>query len=387
MRRRDIPVALLCFSAAAPAGAQDNDYDARSWPTIRPTALVQIDTTGSDRDGGHHSPFNLRRGRLGLAGELSPTLAYAFGVELGGAVGDERRRLNTLWLEYRGWAPLRVRAGLLGPSQPFEGSASNLVFLERAAPASLQRSLAGGSSAVAIAAFANGARWTASVGLSGGSIYGSPGRDPLAANLRVSMLARKARPLVHVGVSGTIGIRPEADHARFSERGETRSTSRRVVDSGFVEAEGASAFGFEAAAQWGRFHTQAEYYRFGIQRGGLDDPEFSGWYALAAWTLTGEARPYNLGSGSFDAPRRAEAFAPARGQWGALELAARLSRLNLDDPDVIRGGRERVLSLALNWYPERRLRIQGAVQQVEAEHAARPAQDFRLVALRTQFSL
>ena len=387
MKRCSVPVAILCFSAVAPAGAQTSDSEARSWPTIRPTALVQLDATGADLENGGHSAFNLRRGRLGLAGELSPTLAYAFNVELGGAAGDERRRLNNLWLEYRGLASFRLRAGLFGPSQPFEGSSSSLLFLERAAPASLQRSLAGGSSALALALFANGSRWTASAGIAGDSVYGSRGRDPLAANVRFSILPRQSRPLVHLGASGTIGIRSAGDHARFSERGETRSTSRRLVDSGSVEAEGTSALGLEAAAQWGRVFTQAEYYRFGIRRAGLEDPVFSGWYALAALALAGGARPYNRASGSFDSPRPAAPFAPERGQWGALELAARLSRLDLDDPGTIRGGSQRVLALVLNWYPQRRLRVQGAVQQVKAERDPGPGRDFRLFSLRTQFSL
>jgi phosphate-selective porin OprO and OprP len=387
VKRRSVPVALLCFSAAAPAGAQAIDGEARSWPTVRPTALVQLDATGSDLENGGHSAFNLRRGRLGLAGELSPTLAYAFNVELGGAVGDERRRLNNLWLEYRGLAPFRLRAGLFGPSQPFEGTSSSLLFLERAAPASVQRSLAGGSSALALALFANGSRWTASAAIAGDSIYGSRGRDPLTANVRFSILPRQARPLVHLGASGTIGIHSAGGQVRFSERGETRSTSRRLVDSGLVDAEGASALGFEAAAQWGQFFTQAEYYRFGIERAGREDPQFSGWYALAAWTLAGEARPYNRASGSFESPRAAAPFAPTRGQWGALELAARLSRLDLDDPGTIRGGSQRVLSLVLNWYPERRLRVQGSVQHVKAQQEPGPARDFRLFSLRTQYSL
>lgn len=387
MKRRNLPVALLWFSAAPPALGQTFQGEEKLWPTIRPTALVQLDATGSDLDDGGHSAFNLRRGRLGLAGELSPTLAYAFNVELGGAAGDERGRLNNLWLEYRGLAPVRLRAGLFAPSQPFEGPSSSLVFLERAAPASVQRSLAGGSSAMAIAAFANGSRWAASAGIGGPSIDGSPGRDPLAANVRFSILPRKARPLVHLGVNGTIGIRPADGQARFSERGETRSSSRKLVDSGFVEADGVSALGFEVAAQWRQFSTQAEYNRFGIQRAGLKDPAFSGWYVLAAWTLTGESRPYREAMGSLDSPRPASSFSPARGRWGAFELAARLSRLNLNDSGRLHGGDQRVLSVVLNWYPEGRLRVQGGVQQVEVEGGPGRGQDFRLFSLRTQFSL
>ena len=226
MRRRAALVAFLCSSPALAAEPLDGGEGAT--PTVRPTALLQIDATGADDDVRAFDTFNVRRARLGLAGELSPRLAYAVNFELGGAVGDPRGRLNNLWVEYAATAPLRIRAGLLAPSQPLEGSSSQLLFLERAAPSSIQRGLAGGSSALGVAAFANGRRWTASAGLAGSSVYGSPGRNPLAANLRWSILARGAEPLVHVGINATAGLRSENRRVRFSERGETRAWTQAL---------------------------------------------------------------------------------------------------------------------------------------------------------------
>ena len=93
MKRGAVLVALLCCASAS--GAQSLDREDDSPPTVRPTALLQLDAVASDEDNGAFDPVNMRRARFGLAGELSPSLAYAFNVELGGALGDRygRRRL------------------------------------------------------------------------------------------------------------------------------------------------------------------------------------------------------------------------------------------------------------------------------------------------------
>jgi phosphate-selective porin OprO/OprP len=44
------------------------------------------------------------------------------------------------------------------------------------------------------------------------------------------------------------------------------------------------------------------------------------------------------------------------GHFGALEVAVRFSRLDLDDADV-RGGRENNLTLGFSWYPLSNIRV------------------------------
>jgi phosphate-selective porin OprO/OprP len=43
-------------------------------------------------------------------------------------------------------------------------------------------------------------------------------------------------------------------------------------------------------------------------------------------------------------------------QWGAVEIAARLSHLDLDDGDI-RGGRQTNATLSLNWYALSNVRV------------------------------
>jgi phosphate-selective porin OprO/OprP len=84
---------------------------------------------------------------------------------------------------------------------------------------------------------------------------------------------------------------------------------------------------------------------------------FSGGYAQASYFLTGERRVYGRRSGSFGrvVPRRS--FNPSKGRWGAFELAARVSYLDLDDADV-RGGRQFNTALGVNWYLHAHVRLE-----------------------------
>ncbi len=108
---------------------------------------------------------------------------------------------------------------------------------------------------------------------------------------------------------------------------------------------------------------------------GLPDPDFNGWYLQASWVLTGEAKPYRPATGSFGSPKPAQNFTVDKGGWGAWEVAARYSDLNLNyDEGVfgkttpfggIRGGDQRIWSAGLNWYPNQVIRLMLDYQHVD----------------------
>jgi phosphate-selective porin OprO/OprP len=59
-------------------------------------------------------------------------------------------------------------------------------------------------------------------------------------------------------------------------------------------------FSGEAAAQFGSFYAQGEYFDYSINRlNGLSDLHFNGGYVQASYVVTGEQRKYNNASGSF----------------------------------------------------------------------------------------
>ncbi|MEJ0023880.1 MAG: porin [Alphaproteobacteria bacterium] len=66
-------------------------------------------------------------------------------------------------------------------------------------------------------------------------------------------------------------------------------------------------------------------------------------------------------TGGFRGIRPAKVFDPSKGQWGAWEVAARYSNLDLNDHEGvsgsavpaggIRGGEQDITTVGLNWYP------------------------------------
>jgi phosphate-selective porin OprO/OprP len=217
------------------------------------------------------------------------------------------------------------------------------------------------------------------------------------------------------GSSGT----PPRHAIRFRDRPEIRVDSVRLIDTGAIDAAHASVLGMEFGANWKSFYLQGEHFWFDIERRGataLPDPDFTGYYVQGSWLLTGETRRYNPVTGSFQNPRPMVPFSSAGG-FGAWELAARYSNMNLDFqeglaataaiPGTVRGGEQNVLTLGVNWYlnPNFKMMLNYLLIDVDrlnpagpgntAPFGATPAtppigveigQDLDVIALRTQYS-
>lgn len=167
------------------------------------------------------------------------------------------------------------------------------------------------------------------------------------------------------------------------------SNGYALASTGSLNANHVSQWGVETAGNWHSLYGQAGYYGFEIDRSGVayatttgtqivqpNADHFSGWYVQGTWLLTGEERLYNPGTGAFTPPQVPSPLNFEKGDWGALELAARYSDLDLNDHvndtanvvianaagapagthtydfyNTVRGGDQRVLTLGLNWYP------------------------------------
>ena len=136
-----------------------------------------------------------------------------------------------------------------------------------------------------------------------------------------------------------------------------------ILDTGKIKSvESYSTYGVEAAMINGPFSLFGEYIRSDISRDGNESLAFDGWYLGGSWLLTGESRNYRSRKGAFGGVEPGNSY-------GAWELAARVSELNLNDGGVD-GGRERNFTLGLNWYPNPRVRLMANYIMVDNDEEA-----------------
>jgi phosphate-selective porin OprO/OprP len=383
-------------------------------------AIVQFDGAAYHERGGTtdlSSGTNVRRARLGVEGTFAKDWNYALTGEFGGS-GSEAAVLNQGYVEYAGLKPfglvnpIRLRLGAYATPTGLEDATNNgdTLFLERPAIAELVRNFAGGDGRDSFGAFANGDHWYTSATLTG-SVVGTVAEF----DEQYGYLARVAfNPLyspdyaVHIGAN-IQGILQPADTApggavvtqvQLRERPELRVDGTRLVDTGLINADGLVAYGAELGASYKNFYIAGEAFKIKVNRLGAFDPSFDGWYVQGAWTLTGENHPWVAANGGFRGIRPAKIFDPANGGWGAWEIAARYSDLNLNDREGplgtatpaggIRGGEQKITTVGLNWYPNNVFRFLLDYQWVNVDRlnaaGAQVGQDANVVALRSQFA-
>ena len=160
--------------------------------------------------------------------------------------------------------------------------------------------------------------------------------------------------LLHVG--GSMSYTTSRDNAfRYRSRPESYGAPY-LVDTDDMLAESATLYGIEAAGVAGPLSLQGEFLQSAVRGDAHTDATFRGAYAYVSWFLTGESRPYNANKGIFARIQPNQPLAPRLRHWGAWELAARFSLLDLSD-QTVQGGRMRDVTYGLNWYwtPDTRL--------------------------------
>ncbi len=205
------------------------------------------------------------------------------------------------------------------------------------------------------------------------------GEGEFAVTTRLTGLpwyADNGRKLLHLGF-GYSHRSPEDDMIRFRQRPEAH-LAPRFIDTGMISAEELDLFGGELALVYGPFSLQGEFIYAAVESDGPPDdfrernPDFYGYYAQASYFLTGEHRSYRTSGGYFDMVRPRKNFnlwdeEGERG-WGAWEVAARYSSLELSD-DGVTGGSLGNISLGLNWYlnPNTRLMLNYVYADLDAD--------------------
>lgn len=389
-------------------------------------SVVQFDAAKYDQDplradNELGSGTDFRRVRFGFDGTAYKDWNFALWGEWGGS-GGEAAALNQAWLEYAGWKPfglaepLRLRIGAWATPTGLEDATSNTdgLFLERPAIAELVRNLAGGDGRSGVGAFAHGERWYAGAVLTG-KLWGVA--NPPELSQQSGYILRAAYDVlrgedydVHLGVSYQGILEPadtaagpaETEAVRLQERPELRVSGTRLVDTGVINSNGLQALGLEAGASWKNLYAAGEWFQIDVSRRAPSafDPSFSGWYLQGAWAITGERHPWSSVNGGFNGVRPSRPFSLAKSTWGAWELAARYSVLDLNDhegspgapppPGGVRGGDQKISTIGLNWYPNNVVRFLLDYQWINVDRlnstGGRLDTDVNVVSLRSQFA-
>jgi phosphate-selective porin OprO/OprP len=119
------------------------------------------------------------------------------------------------------------------------------------------------------------------------------------------------------------------------------------VDTGPLDANGGFQVNLETSWRKGPYWLHAEYVSTDVDSPSSGDLDFSGYHVTGSWIFSGEMRTYNKKSGIMGPIPVARSV--YQGGWGAWELSARFSSLDLTD-GLVDGGEMDIFSVGLNWW-------------------------------------
>lgn len=317
----------------------------------------------------------LRRAIVGFNGLFLQDWIYAFAYDFAEPGDTVEEGVRAALLIYRGLDPVWILTGLQSISAGLDSSnrSSYRTFMEEASPIGIF-GFAPGTPALGVAGLYREPNFTARIGLfnevqeergNSDEGFGVHGR------LTWAPMIERTRTL-HFGLSGywrkPTGVRGDNNVGnlqaiRFSGQPEIDVDETRFIDTGEIPRTEAYYFvGLETALVLGPWSVQAEYARVEVARkNGPDevafqDLSFDGYYVQASYFLTGESRNYHPRFATFWRLAPRENFSLSKGTWGAWEMAARFSHVDLDDGvdnlagGGVRGGVADNVTLGLNWY-------------------------------------
>lgn len=361
------------------------------------------------------SGTNFRRAQLGIQGKLFGDWSYNFNTEFGGSSGTETGgRVQTLYIQYDGLAPLAFRIGAYPPAGGLEDNtaSADTLFLERAGPSDIIRNAVGGDGRDAASLMYITDTVYASLSYTGGKAGDSAvfdEQESLLGRAAVSLWSDSDSRLVLSGTAADMFRGPDTVAGPGSARALTLavapeltvdSTGTKLVSTGGVDTDSAKFWGVETGGNWRSLYAQAGYFAYDIDQrvaapaAAKPDLNFDGWYAQASWIVTGESRGYSTANAAFTSPK-------PDGKWGAWELAARYSDVDLNDKTGsfglatpyggIRGGEQKIWTAGINWYPNSVLRFALDYQWIDIDRlggtGADVGQSLQALSLRSQISL
>jgi len=354
-----------------------------------------------------NSGFNARRARIGVTGKAAGDFAYTFIYDAGNSSDATAKGIEAAQVAYLGLKNFQFDIGY--GSQPFtmdqSTSSYDTLFMERSTPTNIALNLNTGDNRSAVGGrYFTDRLWVGAyvTGPAVGDVHGQAERigafqrvayqvlsDPdytLHVGFGVDELIKAplnngaaaattsaADPLTGKITTSTV---PSPYSISLSDQPELRVDTTTFASTGTLGSlanpvTGAQIYDVELAGNWRNFYAQGEYFHYQINRQGLDTATFDGGYAQVAYTLTGESHKYNPANAAYSRIVPAHAFDPSQGYWGAWEVAARVSYIDLtsnftpgqaisstSQPSAVNGGKQTSFTAGLNWYPNTYMRFE-----------------------------
>jgi phosphate-selective porin OprO/OprP len=333
-------------------------------------------TTGTATHAEANDGTEFRRARIDFTGTFFKDWNFKTQADF----ADNSVAMKDLYLQYTGLEYADVTGGQQKQnfSRELLESSNDLMFTERSLMNVLNAPVVDRSIGLNFQSKAK-TGWTAAAGVFGNSI--TPARTTgtevanagdegfgISGRATYAPIEEKTK-VVHLGVAGNYrkpddnGDVAQSKALRFDYETDHMS-NLFLIDKTVNDVDNMKMLGLEASGLYGPFSAGAEYTRMWIDRkqkgtsllNGNHDLELDGWYADAAWTITGESRKYK--QGRFYKLDPAKNFSLKNGGWGAWELATRYSAVDLDDGSFT-GGKISNVTVALNWYFNSNFRLMG----------------------------
>ncbi len=330
------------------------------------------------------SGFNARRARIGVTGKVFGDWTYTFIYDAGNSDDATPRGIEYAQINYRGFKGAILDFGYSDTFFALDEATNtnDIMFMERATPVAVatQFNTDDFRSNVGVRFFSDrywlGAYFT---GPQQGQRHTQTAEQFGAFQRGTYQVLRGPDYSLHLGIgvdellkAPNTGINT-ANAIALNDPPELRIDSTPILNTGTLGSvanpvTGGTVYNLETAAGYKNLFWQGEYFHYALDRRGLPQANFDGAYGQVGWTLTGESRKYIPETGSYSAIIPDRPFSLAEGGWGAWELGARLSYINLNDnftaglplasqPSAVAGGKQTSFTLGLNWYVNSNIRF------------------------------
>ncbi len=343
---------------------EDGNFSIKLGGRIHADTSFSLDDNFRDANGNDIEANNgteIRRGRIRFESTFFKDWFIRSEVDF----ADINVAIKDTFIQYDGLNFARIRIGEQKQafSRELQESSNDMLFMERSAMNVLNGPTV--NRAVGLNIFGHEQNWTGQIGIYGDTLDSNKRNNFFtdkgwSVNSRITYapITEKKR-VIHIGAAGN--YRKPDDAGDINDRQltlvyeTTHMSNLDLVKTGIANVNNIKMIGLEGSGIMGPFSIGGEYTNSWIDpKGEGSNLNFNGWYAEAAWTLTGESRIYK--NGMFHRVIPNKTFSLTKSGLGAWELAARYAEIDLNDGNF-KGGKLSNLTIALNWYPNRIFRL------------------------------